>query len=106
MVKFVSYSGAYPNLCRGTLVLNIDGENVTFGYPFAYITAYKDETESYPPFWMSGGTCICNSTEEVVEGGPWELSIEDVPTKYIEISNDLIKVFNENVPWGCCGGCI
>lgn len=31
-VTFVSYSGRYPNLCRGTLVLNIDGELITFDY--------------------------------------------------------------------------
>lgn len=33
-VKFVSYTGNYPNLCRGDLTLEIDGEIVTFGYGF------------------------------------------------------------------------
>ena len=28
-VEFVSYSGRYPNLCSGTLVLRIDGKTVT-----------------------------------------------------------------------------
>ena len=28
MVEFVSYSGAYPNLCSGELVLKINGEPV------------------------------------------------------------------------------
>lgn len=31
-VKFVSYTGRYPNLCSGILTLEIDGENVNFGY--------------------------------------------------------------------------
>ena len=26
-VKFVSYDGKWPNLCTGTLVLNIDGKD-------------------------------------------------------------------------------
>ena len=31
-VKFVSYDGEYPNLCTGTLVLNIDGTDYSFGF--------------------------------------------------------------------------
>lgn len=30
MVEFISYNGDFPNLCSGTLVLRIDGEEVTF----------------------------------------------------------------------------
>lgn len=30
MVKFVSYSGAFPNLCAGELVLNINGDDIKF----------------------------------------------------------------------------
>lgn len=31
-VKFVSYDGKWPNLCTGTLVLNIDGTDYSFGF--------------------------------------------------------------------------
>lgn len=31
-VKFVSYSGKYPNFCRGVLVLKIDGIEYCFGH--------------------------------------------------------------------------
>ena len=31
MVEFVSYTGEFPNLCRGVLTLRIDGEEVRFG---------------------------------------------------------------------------
>lgn len=30
-VEFVGYNGKYPNLCRGTLTLKIDGKLVRFG---------------------------------------------------------------------------
>lgn len=30
-VKFISYTGKYPNLCCGDLTLEIDGEKVIFG---------------------------------------------------------------------------
>jgi hypothetical protein len=30
-IEFVSYNGAYPNLCRGKLVVKIDGKEVSFG---------------------------------------------------------------------------
>jgi hypothetical protein len=29
-LKFVSYDGSYPNLCRGELVLSLDGHNIIF----------------------------------------------------------------------------
>lgn len=49
-VKFVSYTGNYPNLCRGDLTLKIDGEIVTFGYGFD-----SDDKPKYDIFWSSGG---------------------------------------------------
>lgn len=49
-VRFVEYTGDYPNLCRGKLTLNIDGEDVTFGYPWT-----SKPSPMYRPFWSSGG---------------------------------------------------
>lgn len=31
-VKFISYTGKWPNLCSGILTLEIDGKEVQFGY--------------------------------------------------------------------------
>lgn len=33
-VKFVSYTGDFPNLCSGVLTLEIDGNPVSFGIHF------------------------------------------------------------------------
>lgn len=46
-VKFISYDGKYPNLCRGVLILNIDGKNYSFGYN------WNRETD-FTSFWYSG----------------------------------------------------
>ena len=29
-LKFISYDGKFPNLCSGTLVMNLDGKDITF----------------------------------------------------------------------------
>lgn len=66
-VKFVSYTGNYPNLCRGDLTLEIDGEIGT---------------------------------------GEWEIDVDRLPEKFRRYAREIGQVFNENVEYGCCGGCI
>lgn len=96
-IKFVSYDGSFPNLCRGTLVVDIEGTAHSFG----------DEGE-YPAFWTSGGSAYCDHNwEEHVAQGEWKLSAgDDYPAAMRPWLDELLKVFNENVPQGCCGGCI
>ena len=87
MVEFVSYSGAYPNLCSGELVLKINGEIVSFGHAL-----------------ISGGAVwFDNDWMEHVEHGAWYVS---VPEKYLEFKDEIEECVNANIPWGCCGGCI
>lgn len=88
MVKFVSYNGAYPNLCSGKLILNIDGNDIEF-----------------PDFCMhSGGTVWFDKNwNEHVEYGDWRV---DVPEEYTHLADEIEKCVNDNVPCGCCGGCI
>ena len=50
-IKFISYSGKYPGLRFGTLVLDIDGKEVKFGY------RCKDSQADYSTFWSSGRSC-------------------------------------------------
>lgn len=88
MVEFISYNGDYPNLCSGKLVLKINGEIVEFS--------------GCDRFWTSGGGC--DFFDDSVTCQPWELT--EVPAEFEEYKEEMIKVFNENVPYGCCGGCI
>lgn len=85
IVEFVSYDGAYPSLCAGTLVLRIAGELVTF-----------------PKYCLMSGGCVPCEEDEVLTG-EWLVA---VPEKYSFCFDEIHKVVNENVPHGCCGGCL
>ena len=101
-VKFVSYDGKYPYLCSGKLILEIDDEQVTFG-------DYDWNTKKGNiRFWSSGGSCgfTSNYEDSYVNKGKWYIDVEDIPEKYRQYANEIDEVFNDNVPWGCCGGCL
>lgn len=95
-VKFISYSGDYPNLCSGTLILKIDGKTVTFGNP------YNKSKPQYPDFWTSGGSCDWDGN---ITSGTWRIDPDELPVEYRAYAAEIEEVFNANVPWGCCGGC-
>jgi hypothetical protein len=89
-VEFVSYNGAYPNLCAGTLVLRADGVEYTF-----------------PHYCMAsgGGVWFDKDWSEHVDSGPW--MINKFPDNFPkELIQEAIDVVNDNVPYGCCGGCV
>jgi hypothetical protein len=89
-VEFVSYSGQYPNLCSGILVLKVDGQEFTF-----------------PQYCMSSGGSVwfTKEWEENVEYGPWLIS--EWPEGFPEEAKaEAIDVVNAEVRQGCCGGCI
>ena len=88
MIEFVSYSGKYPNLCRGELVVKIDGETVNLGKCLC-----------------SGGECgLTAECEDYVTQGAWK--IDELPDAYEKYRKEIEKVANDNVPHGCCGGCL
>lgn len=119
-VKFVSYTGEYPNLCDGVLTLEIDGVQYKFGHNFLnnhYDVkkkkwVFQDEDEHNPnfdSFWHSGGECYFkdSSYEEcVVEKNEWKIDMDKIPYMFYDVAEEIDAVFNENVPWGCCGGCL
>ena len=87
MVEFVSYDGKFPNLCSGTLTLRINGEKV-----------------SIRRCLCSGGSVWFDKDwGDHVEHGAWTL---DLPDEYWQYEEQITNVVNENVPYGCCGGCL
>lgn len=118
-IEFVLYDGAYPVLCSGKLIVRIDGKEVSFGQTKHYPGLNTpDQLADYPSFWHSGGSCGFDgdySEEIVISDIPWELSWDDdtvdyyrkeYPPEIWEIIPEILKVMNEHVPGGCCGGCL
>ena len=123
-VDFVSYSGRYPNLCRGILKLMINDELHIFG---DYSTEewvqdengvyhFKDEYH-HDKILVSTGSCgfTENYSKSFIKTGKWEIDRENLPEQFTKDMTEKRKemfiraiedVVNENIPFGCCGGCI
>lgn len=115
MIKFISYTGEYPTLCFGALTVEIDGKTYIFGsgsdvYDFSK-NAYKENC--YEAFWVSGGGIrkdadwyMWAEQDDWLINSCWNKANSTHPQWIIDLLPELIKIFNENVPQGCCGGCI
>jgi hypothetical protein len=86
----IDYNGRYPNLCSGTLVVTI-GEKV---WNFGENVLSSSGSVSFDEQW-----------NEEVTSGPWGISDwpKGFPKKYRAVVEDAI---NDQIPWGCCGGCV
>lgn len=117
-VKFISYTGEYPNLCSGVLTLEIDGVQYKFGHNYMEYHVdpktgewrHMDEDPNNPnfnSFWTSGGSVHANENWDwTIENAEWEIDVEELPEQFWDVAAEIDAVFNENVPYGCCGGCI
>jgi hypothetical protein len=86
----ISYDGAYPNLCRGHLVVTIDGVKWDFG-------SYNLSS--------GGSVSFDDDWQENVGSGPW--SISEWPDGFpVEMKDAVTEAVNEKIPHGCCGGCV
>jgi hypothetical protein len=135
MLEFVSYDGSFPNLCRGLLVVRIEGNL------YAFCPYLKREILESSSFWkydslevvalreaimndhnivkiygfslISGGSIIWESGEPKISRGKWRIDVKDLykddGSKFV-LSNqqkeELESVINHNIEYGCCGGCI
>ena len=85
-ITFHSYDGGYPNLCGGTIKLQVE-----------------DEIREYDNLLMSGGYLTSDGGAVQM---PWDIDEEELEQDirvHAEYIRDLI---NKNIPWGCCGGCL
>ena len=112
-VKFVSYDGQYPNLCSGLLVLNIDGAEYRFGIPreisggsWDKVQKYIQSPDYHEKFWSYGGSTWVDGADSGTSSGEWEIDVQDLPQEIQKDAAEIDEVFNSNVPYGCCGGCI
>lgn len=100
-VRFVSYTGDYPNLCSGTLTLEIDGIEYTFG------GGYREPKTDFKMFWCSGGNVwFDDNWGEHIRHGKWKINVNNLPEQFRKYAQEIDRVFNGNVELGCCGGCI
>ena len=119
-VKFISYTGEYPNLCSGVLTLEIDGVQYKFGHDYSkyhYHDDIKDWVQededpnnpNFDTFWHSGGSVVGGAPDWnfCVHTGEWRIDVDDLPEQFRELAAEIDQVFNSGViPYGCCGGCI
>ena len=103
-VKFVSYTGRWPNLCRGVLTLVIDGEICKFGHESGDFDfeKWKYKDGNFDAFWESGGEARYSGTTQY----PWKVYQKKLPEHLEKYALEIDRVFNDNVHFGCCGGCL
>jgi outer membrane protease len=86
-IKFIEYTGDYPNLCRGNLTIEVNGKIYDKGFSLS-----SGGSVNFDDDWM-----------EHVEEGRWSVVVPDELSEYQQEIEDLV---NRNVSYGCCGGCI
>ena len=86
MVEFVSYAGHPWRKCRGTLVLKINGKEIKLENCL-----------------QSGGSVSWDDDGDHIESGPWAVHLPESLEKY---HDEIEQLVNDNVEWGCCGGCL
>lgn len=91
-IEFVSYDGKWPSLCHGTLVLSIDGNIVSCGSCLS----------------SGGNVTYDDEWNFTVTDGDWDVEFDNI--EHLNLTDNekrlIISIVNENVPQGCCGGCI
>lgn len=129
MIEFVSYDGKFPTLCSGLLVVRIDGRMYAF-CPYSDRSMYRSFWSRYNRteileddsitkvfgFYIESGGYIdwgYNGESPKIVEGKWTIDDEIMKLengeRFIlsgEQKAELEKVINQNIEFGCCGGCV
>ena len=129
MIEFVSYEGKFPNLCEGLLVVRIDGRLYAFS-SYSDRSMYRgfwsrdnrteileDDsiTKVFGFYLKSGGRIDWGEDGEnpKIVKGKWIIDDKSMKlengVRFIlsgEQKSELEKVINQNIEFGCCGGCV
>lgn len=116
-VKFISYTGKYPCLCSGVLTLEIDGVQYKFGHNCSACHYHEDtkvwvqededpKNPNFESFWSSGGDVEQDSRNNwKTTTNEWRIFVDELPEQFKDLAAEIDEVFNDNVEYGCCGGC-
>lgn len=90
-IEFVKYTGKWPTLCSGELYFKVNGKEYKIkglvpGGKVGFKGGY-------------GG-------ESYIKKGPWRLHNHDFPKELKPYKRLITNMVNENVKYGCCGGCL
>ena len=88
-IEFVSYDGKYPCLCMGTLKIKVNRKLYSFNHAM-----------------ISGGyICKDDDCNMWATQGDWEVDLSE-HSELEPYKEEIARIVNENVEYGCCGGCI
>lgn len=86
----------------------VDGRTVNQGN---VVSIYRDNRNKFVKC-SHCGTILKNTDAEIkpnYEGawqGEWQINVNKIPEQFRKYAAEIDEVFNDNVPCGCCGGCI
>lgn len=89
----IEYDGEYPNLCSGKLIVYIGEKKWKFPDDCLNTGGGVYHDDNWEEMWTERDKW---SIDEWPEGFP-----DDDGLKML-----ILSVINEEIPWGCCGGCI
>lgn len=115
IIEFVSYDGEYPNLCRGTLIIRLKEYVEDFSCDEAedFDSSIEEKHVEFKEYRLdnvleSGGGCGFRNdySDDYCYQGEWDIDEYYLPDELKPFKEEIKKIVNKNVTWGCCGGCL